>query len=453
MKKTLLMIVFSLSLFLWLTPVSGQDVSEIMAVEVIGVVDGEEYTEDLILTITGGTAQLDGVEYISGSVINEVGHHTLVLFELGVEIETIHFTIVPRFTNELDPMHYDFFTVSLENEAIIEVNGRIVDAETSFHIVGDYDITIRGTGGYESTYQVELLYSLIEYIKENPVYSDFTIDISKYVAVYYENLKATEDLEFTELGDYTIRVLYMDGTSETIDFTYAHATSRFINGGVYPNSLLMEKDSAVKWYINNNEQKSEMGSMFLTIVGTHTITFEGNNGYRKQYTVTITEGDIGLKDGMVFDDFFKLEYSGFKVTLNGINYKSNVEKSGGGNYLVKIKGVNGYEHYYTIFINEEIPFQQQSLLDPPEVLTESITLNQDFQKIYVNGKKVEDFRFSESGEYRIVYLGAGGYIDAYTVIYENQHEDVNATLFLGVVGIASLVGITYLFLGWRRFRG
>lgn len=453
MKKILLLIVLAFSLFLGVQSVSALDDSDIMAVEVVGVTEGGEYTQDLILTITGGTAELNGVEYISGSVINEIGYHTLVLYELGVETETIHFTILPRFTNELEDIVYDSLIIELENEARIEVNGRTIDEETSFQIVGDYDITLYGVGGYEVSYQVTLLDSLMEYIKEHPMYSDFTIDVSKYVAVYYENEKATDDLEFTEIGNYTIRVLYTDGTGETIDFTYGHSTNHFVNGGVYANSLLLEKDKAVKWFINNNEQNGDMGSTFLTIVGKHTITFKGHNGYEKKYTVTITEGNIGLRDDMIFVDYFKLEYSGFKVTLNGINYKSNVEKSGGGNYTVKIKGVNGYENQYQIFIHEEIPFEQVSPLDPPQELRESITLDEDFLKIYVNGREEENFRFSKSGEYRIVYQGAGGYIDAYTVHYVNEHESVNSTLFMGVLGIASLVGITYLFLGWRRFRG
>ncbi len=453
MKKILLMIVFSLSLILGTQSVSAFDDTSISAVEVFGVVEGGEYTDDLIITITGGTATLNGEEYISGSVIDEIGHHTLVLYELGVEQETIHFTILPRFTNELESIVYDSLKIELENVGIINVNGRNVDVETSHHMVGDYDITISGIGGYEITYQVTLKDSLVEYIKDHPMYSDFTIDISKYVAVYYENAKLTEDIEFTEIGHYTIRVLHKDGTGETIDFTYAHSTSRFVDGGVYPNSLLLQKDNAVKWYINSIQQKGEMGSTFLTRIGKHTITFIGNNGYQKKYTVTITEGDIGLFDGKIYVDFFELDFTGYKVTLNGINYKSGVQKSGGGNYQVKIKGANGYENFYEIFIHEEVPFEDTSSLESPQVITESITLDQDFYKIYVNGKEEKNFRFSASGEYRIVYLGAGGYIDAYTVQYENEHQEVNGMLFYGVFGMAGLVGITYLFLGWRRFRG
>ena len=453
MKKILLMIVFSLSLILGVQSVSAFDDVDIAAVEVLGVVEGGEYTDDLILTITGGTATLNGVEYISGTVINEIGYHTLVLYELGVETETINFTILPRFTNELEEVVYDSLIIELENEGIITVNGRTVDVDISHHLVGDYDITINGIGGFETSYQVTLKDSLMEYIKVNPMYSDFTIDISKYIAVYYENAKLTEDIEFTELGNYTVRLLYKDGTSEKIDFTYAHSTSRFVDGGVYPNSLLLQKDNATKWYINSSEQKGEMGSRFLTSVGKHKITFYGNNGYKREYWVTITEGDIGLYDGKIYVDFFKLDYSGFKVTLNGVNYKSGVEKTGGGYYQVKIKGANGYENYYQIFIHEEVPFEDVSSLESPQVISESITLDQDFYKIYVNGKEEDNFRFSTSGEYRIVYLGAGGYIDAYTVIYENQHQEVNGMLFYGVFGLAGLVGITYLFLGWRRYRG
>ena len=103
-------------------------------------------------------------------------------------------------------------------------------------------------------------------------------------------------------------------------------------------------------------------------------------------------------------------------------------------------------------LKEEVPFEEMSNFDELQELTESITLDQDFSKIYVNGKEVENFRFTESGEYRIVYQGAGGYLDGYTVIYTNQHVNVNNLLFQGVMGLTALVVMTYIFLAWRKFK-
>lgn len=454
MKKTLLTIIFSLSIFFGQYTVSGFDLSDgaVQDLEVVDIIEGGEYIDDLTITIPG-TATLNGEPYESGTIINEIGYHKLVLYEFDVETDTIHFTILPRFTIQMDDrVVNDSLDIQLENVGLIGIDHEVVENNSTYRYAGDHILTVYGLKGYQMSYNVTVLDSTIEYLKENLMYSDFTIDISKYAEVYYEDELLDENLTFTEIGHYSITVLYTNRLEETIDFTYAHMTNRFVNGGVYPNSVLLQKDSAETWYIDNREQKNGMNSLFLTEIGQHTITFYGKNEYEKAYAVTVTEGDIGIVDEMVFNNFFQLEYTGFKVTLNGINYKSEYKKSGGGHYQLIIKGSYGYENVYNIFINESVPFEHGSGLDPVPTITESITLNQDFNKIYVNGKEVENYRFSESGEYRIVYLGAGGYIDAYTINYINYHEDVNSTLFVGVIGIASLVGVTYLFLAWRKFK-
>ena len=68
---------------------------------------------------------------------------------------------------------------------------------------------------------------------------------------------------------------------------------------------MIQKDSAEFWYIDNIKQQDSINSLFLTKVGKHTITFYGKNEYEKAYTVTVTEGDIGITDGMVFNQYFK----------------------------------------------------------------------------------------------------------------------------------------------------
>jgi len=456
MKKILLLIVLILTLFLGPTTIKGNDFPELSdgTVEGISNVDGIEYTEDLIITFTEEFATLNGEPFISGTTVNEVGNYELVLIDGGIEVDTITFTIVPRFLNPLEDemILYHSYFINLENTGTLTINGETVEEGTWIEYAGTHVITVEGVNGFTETYNIIIKDQLMEYLKEHQIYSDFTIDISKYAEVYFEDELLEEDITVTEIGYYTLDLVYHDNTEETILITYGHTTNRFENQGVYANSLLLQKDSAQKWYIDNTEQKQGIDSLFITKVGKHTIIFLGNNGYEKVYQVTITEGDIGITNGQVFEDYFKFQYSGYSVSLDGIRYSSNSEKSGAGYYTMKIKGVNGYTNEYEIFIKEEVPFEEMSNFDELQELTESITLDQDFSKIYVNGKEVENFRFTESGEYRIVYQGAGGYLDGYTVIYTNQHVNVNNLLFQGVMGLTALVVMTYIFLAWRRFK-
>jgi len=454
MKKILLTMIFSLSLFFGQHAVSGFDISEgaVQELDVIDIIEGGEYIDDLTVTIPG-TATLNGEPYESGTIINEIGYHKLVLYEFDVEVDTIHFTIIPRFATQMDDLIVqDSLDIRLENQGVVAIDHQVVENNSSYGFAGDHILTVYGLKGYKMSYNVTVLDTKIEFLKENEMYTDFTIDISKYVEVYYEGELATENLSFTEIGHYSITVLYTNRLEETIDFTYAHMTNRFVNGGAYPNSILIQKDSAEFWYIDNIKQQDSINSLFLTKVGKHTITFYGKNEYEKAYTVTVTEGDIGITDGMVFNQYFKFDYTGYRVTLNGVYYKSGYQKTGGGNYTLTVDGTYGYESSYHIFIKESVPFRPVETVGDVQTITESVTLNQDFKAIYVNGTKVENFRFSESGEYRVVYLGAGGYIDAYTINYVNYHENVNQALFVGVGGVASLIAITYVFLAWRKFK-
>lgn len=454
MKKLLLTIIFSLSLFLGQHTVSGFDLSEgaVQELDVIEIIEGGEYIDDLTITIPG-TATLNGEPYESGTLINEIGYHKLVLYEFDVEVDTIHFTILPRFATQMEDLIVrDSLDIQLENEGIVAIDHQVVENNSTYGFAGQHIVTVYGLKGYKMSYNVTVLDSTIEYLKENEMYTDFTIDISKYVEVYYEGELATENISFTEIGHYSITVLYTNRLEETIDFTYAHMTNRFVDGGAYPNSILIQQDSAIAWYIGSVKQKDEINSLFITEVGNHTITFFGKNDYEKSYHITVTEGDIGITDGMTFGHYFEFDYTGYRVTLNGVYYKSGYQKTGGGNYTLVIDGAHGYENAYHIFIKEPVPFQQSESADYVQSISESVTLNQDFDDIYVNGKKVENFRFSKSGEYRVVYLGAGGYIDAYTINYTNYHENVNKALYIGVGGVAALIASTYLFLAWRKFK-
>jgi hypothetical protein len=456
MKKILLLMVLILTLFQGPTSIKGNDIPGLSAGSVEGIsdVDGMEYTEDLTITFTEESATLNGEPFLSGTIVNEVGNYDLVLFDGGVEVDSITFTILPRFLHPLvDEMSvYRSYFITLENVGSLLINGEAVEEGDWIEYAGNHVITVEGVNGFVQTYNIIIKDQLMEYLKEHQIYNDFTIDISKYAEVYYNDELLVEDITFTEIGYYVLDLVYHDNTEESVFITYGHTTNRFENHGVYPNSLLLQKDSALKWYIDNTEQKQGIDSLFITKVGVHTIIFLGNNGYEKIYQVTITEGDIGITDGQVFEDYFKFQYTGYTVSLNGIRYSSNSEKSGAGYYTMKIKGVNGYTNEYEIFINETVPFEEMSNFESPQEITESITLDQDFSKIYVNGKEVENFRFTKSGEYRVVYQGAGGYLDAYTVIYTNQHVNVNNLLFQGVMGLTALVVMTYIFLAWRRFK-
>jgi hypothetical protein len=429
-------------------PVLIEASSELNEVEIIGVQDGGAYTQDLIITISEGTATIDGQAYISGTTYNIVGYHTLVVYDdLNQEVESIDFTILPRFTDSVDGAEYlDTYTLNLENEADVVVNYKTADNGTNYTTLGTYNVHVYGTNGFHGIYHFDILSSTLEYLDTHVTFHNIDIDIDQFYAVYINKIKQHEDFTFSKVGNYSIEVLGLNNFKKTYTFTKAYYTTTVEVSGVYDRGVLLQKQDSVSWKIDGVNMADDVVGRYITKVGEHTVTFYGENDYEKSISFTITEGDIGLYDGKVYNDYFSLDFEGFSVTVNGVAYKTGLERSGAGYYDVVIKGANGYVSEYNVLVKEDIPFEDF------EVLNESLTLDMDFETIYVNGKEVENYRFYETGKYRVVLEGINGYIEGYTVYYTNGHDQTSSLVLVTGASLGVLLVITYGFVGWRRFR-
>lgn len=445
MKKLLLLVALVFSSIYSINTVYGFE-EQINQIDVFGVEQDGEYTEDIVITFDSGTATIDGLLIESGYVCNKIGYHTLIIEENGVEEVNLTFTILPRINIEQNESYLNEVTINLENEGTMTQGYHPLENMTTFNEIGKYSILITGSNDFEMVYDFTVDSALLEYASDHPYYGELTINIDDFAAVYINHIKQTENITYKEMGIYTIKVLGKNSYLKTYDLTVGLTQSNIRDGGVYDSGLIIDGGNSTKWKIGTTTKDPDFDTEYLTTIGNHTVIFYGNNDYTVEYSITITEGNIGLFNGKEYYESFYMEFTGYKVHLNDVKYLTKTTKEGAGYYTVTISGVNGYTNEYDIFIDAATPFEDTNKI------TESVTLDQAYDKIYVNGQEVEDYHFFETGVYRVVFEGEGDYIKGYTIEYINQHTFVSEYVTYGVFGFAGFTVILYGFLGWRRFK-
>lgn len=67
---------------------------------ITGVENGKQYEEKVTAIFTGGTALLDGATYLSGTEINTLGNHTLVVTDNSKNVTTITFATISKISTD-----------------------------------------------------------------------------------------------------------------------------------------------------------------------------------------------------------------------------------------------------------------------------------------------------------------------------------------------------------------
>jgi hypothetical protein len=422
----------------------ANDITSHSSAVAIGIMDGGEYQDDITVLTTGtDKVVLNGMEVTQGFVINEIGYHTMELYLDDVLLETINFTIIPRFTEDLDGTHhFDKVNILLENKGTLYVNNRLKEIGERFTDIGYYNVRVEGINGYEVEYNF-LLENYKLFVIDGTEYTfDVVIDVSDYYAVYMYNMNQNTDVRLGVFGNYEVRVLGLNGFYKTYTFSIGPNFNNYRDGGVYEVDFIrVDKSEAQTLYIDNVKYT---GIRHLTEVGNHQIRFTGLNGYEKIYNITIKEKDLGI-DNKIFETFSH-KFKGYDVYLNGKEYKTGEEIKQIGYYTVTIKGVNGYVNEYEILVRSETEL-------PEGETNKAFNLYTEYKTVLVNGGKVHDgYRITETGDYLIELYGEKGYKESYQFSYVNEHEDMASELYYvaGILGFFVLT--TYGVLAWRKFK-
>ena len=240
-----------------------------------GIVDGQSYSGSVIANTSIGQWYLDDQPYTSGTLITEIGHHTLKVS--GPEYEQIcSFTItadVAGYAEALKKYHY------VNTELEIYVDGKIYTSGEMFEQVGNHTVEYRGVNGYVSSadFTIEYTYNGNSDYK----YRDSAIIDIPNATLYVNGTQIPNLTEINSIGNNIITVKGANGYEETIELFIA-PTLTVENGEIRSEKIEIKKLNATMYL----DGVAISDDTIVDTHGTHTLKIEGENGYIHEVTFT-----------------------------------------------------------------------------------------------------------------------------------------------------------------------
>ena len=240
-----------------------------------GVENEQEYNGSVIANTSVGQWYLDDEPYVSGTLITEIGNHTLKVSGFDYE-QVCTFTItvdVASYAESLEKFNY------ADTDIELYLDGEKYTSGTTFSQVGNHTVEYRGANGYVSSadFVIEYTYSGNT---DNKYQDSAVIDIPN--ATLYVNGTQVENLtKITSIGNNIVTIKGANGYEKSIEILIT-PTLTISNGEKRDEKITIKKLDATM-YLDGVAISED------TIVddhGTHTLKIEGANGYVQEISFT-----------------------------------------------------------------------------------------------------------------------------------------------------------------------
>lgn len=389
--------------------------------ETPGLEDGGIYDNFIEPIIIGGTATLNGEEYISGTKITEIGNHSLVIIGENNYQKEIRFTIRSNFPEKT-------YTTSVSpniNAELMILNGSVYNNEV-IDSVGKYELSIMGRGGFKQTITFEIVPNYG--VKNEGSYEEEVIPIISGVNAIYEidGKPYIPGEKITSVGHHTLTVIGNNGYEVCISFTVIEKAN-ILNNSPHFKSVTIDIPNA-ELFLNG---ESYTNKTEIKIVGNHILEIIGTNGYKKTINFVITP-EVNIKQNGEYDSGLVISASNVEgIYLNNEIYLDE-EITLAGNYELTIYGINDYSVSYNFIIKEK-------LIDikPNGVYLGSVKPSIENGEILINGKIHQSGEiFTEIGIHELTIIGINDYQKTYTFTIEPIIEGVeDGKIYEGSVSI------------------
>ena len=360
---------------------------------IIGVADGQTYTETLYPDINGENMTLNGVAY-NNEPIENCGNYTLTITGTNGYSKTITFVIETVISDLTNGETYNEEVTPSFTKGAATLNGEEYISGTTIYTPGVNTLVITGENGYSVTYTFTIVLG-IENIVDGETYIG---EVTPIISGGTITLNGTPYVSGTKIdvpGNYTITVLGAAGYRKDIHFIVKPYEVNVEHGATYNHSVIPTVSNGTLT-LNGNPYTS--GSV-LNTSGEYTLVIIGENGYYESITFTLVTG-ANVEDGARYNDPVTLKFVG-TATLNGVDVLPDTVVEKVGNYqLVLMDGENTYtynfviEPDYSIFDGRItsciIDFKNCTTTLNGEIVTERITI-------------------SDVGNYSITVVGENGY--------------------------------------------
>lgn len=308
---------------------------------IIGVSDGQTYTETLSPNINAETMTLNGEAY-NNELIENCGNYTLTITGTNGYTKTITFIIETVISNLTNGETYDEEVTPTFTKGTATLNGEPYVSGTTIYTPGLNTLVVTGEDGYSVTYKFTINLG-IENVAQGETYIG---EVTPFISGGIITLNDQPYVSGTKIdvpGYYTITVLGADGYRNDIHFVVKPYEVNVVNGETYNHSVIPVVSNGS---LTLNDAPYTSGTVINTS-GEYTLVIIGENGYYESITFMLVTG-ANVEDGEHYNDPVTLKFVGI-ATLNGVDVLPDTIVEKVGNYqLVLIDGENTFTYNFVI---------------------------------------------------------------------------------------------------------
>lgn len=360
---------------------------------IVGVADGQTYTETLYPDINGENMTLNGVAY-NNEPIENCGNYTLTITGTNGYSKTITFVIETVISDLTNGETYDEEVTPSFTKGTATLNGQEYISGTTIYTPGVNTLVITGENGYSVTYTFTIVLG-VEKVVDGETYIGEVTPIISGGTITLNGAPYVSGTKIDVPGNYTITVLGAAGYRKDIHFIVKPYEVNVEHGAIYNHSVIPTVSNGT---LTLNGEPYTSGSI-LNTSGEYTLVILGENGYYESITFTLVTG-ANVEDGKHYNDAITLKFVG-TATLNGVSVQPDAVIEKVGNYeLVLVDGESTYTYNFVIE-------PDYSIFDGRIT---SCIIDFDNCTVWLNGESItEQITISEVGNYSITVEGENGY--------------------------------------------
>ena len=371
--------------------------------------DGEVFEDYFQADFTAPTVYLDG-ELYQNEKITEIGNHVLEIHGVGDYIETISFQIIPSLSN--DETVRAPFEPNINAEMYL--NGEPYNNDMITEI-GYQTLEIYGSGDYYQT----INFLVIADIPNNQTYhNSYMPQINAPLLELNGEVYNNEII--TEAGEYELKITGRGDFIQIINFQiipkYHVFKDDIYKAGVIP----VEIGVSATYRINGEAYKP--GATFYQI-GNHLLEVTSLNGYTETIPFTITVKDLAE----IYNYVFNLELPA-ELDIDGEEYISGSNYYKVGHHVLTIRGTNDYITTNAFTITEKALHIENN-----QIYINTVTPVITYADLLLDGKVYESgTAITELGNHVLTVKGSNDYLSEYhfTIDFETPGlEDQGVYLY------------------------
>lgn len=443
--------------------------------QILGVENNSIAYDNVVISVSpSATLTIDDVKYTNNSTYYKVGNHNLKISGVNGYEKTVSFTLKEDSSLISSNSYIEKFNVTYDKNYFgIQINGQNYMSESNYLKVGNHELKVVGSNGYESSYQITVVPS-IGGIEDNGSYIGKAVITTSNIADYYiDDTPYVVGQEYRKIGNHILTIKGTGDYEYKITFTVEPEILGVEQDGTYESSANWKLPSDCIVYLDDTTVKT---SDTTSKIGVHTLKIEGTNGYQTTVVFTVIE-TINVTNEENYTEAMTISIPDCLAYLNDDEISGEYKINTPGSYKLKVVGTNGYTNEYTFTITsvltgvesgkeytggvtantsvgqwylDDEPYESGTLIteignhtlkvsgfDYEQICTFTITVDvsiyaENLEKfnytdtdieLYLDGNKyTPGATFEQVGNHTVEYRGANGYISSAEFVIEYERN-------------------------------